>query len=53
MGYGSVWDADRLRDADRNDVITHLGEADAMVMLTYATAAGQAFIDRRPSLPEQ
>jgi SRSO17 transposase len=85
---GSVWDADRLRDADRNYVITHLGEADAslviddtqaqkkgtksvgvafqhcgltgdvrncqtMVMLTYATAAGHAFIDRRLSLPEE
>lgn len=85
---GSVWDADRLRDADRNYVITQLGEGDAslviddtqaqkkgtksvgvafqhcgltgdvrncqtMVMLTYATAAGHAFIDRRLSLPEQ
>ncbi|WP_331760890.1 MULTISPECIES: transposase [unclassified Streptomyces] len=83
---GSVWDADRLRDAVRDYVITHLGNADAslviddtqaqkkgtrsvgvafqhcgltgdvrncqaMVMLTYATTAGHAFIDRRLYLP--
>lgn len=85
---GSVWDADRLRDAIRDYVITHLGDQDAalviddtqaqkkgtksvgvafqhcgltgdvrncqtMVMLTYATAAGHAFIDRRLYLPEE
>ncbi|MFI2208010.1 IS701 family transposase [Streptomyces sp. NPDC020192] len=85
---GSVWDADRLRDAVRAYVITHLGDQDAslviddtqaqkkgtksvgvafqhcgltgdvrncqtMVMLTYATAAGHAFIDRRLYLPEE
>ncbi|MFF7189677.1 IS701 family transposase [Streptomyces sp. NPDC008222] len=85
---GSVWDADRLRDAVRDYVITYLGCKDAslviddtqaqkmgtksvgvafqhcgltgdvrncqtMVMLTYATAAGHAFIDRRLSLPEE
>uniref|UniRef100_UPI0036D284CE IS701 family transposase n=1 Tax=Streptomyces kaempferi TaxID=333725 RepID=UPI0036D284CE len=84
---GSVWDADRLRDAVRDYVVDHLGDADAslviddtqaqkkgsksvgvafqhcgltgdvrncqvMVMLSYATAAGQAFIDRRLYLPE-
>ncbi|MFE3643924.1 IS701 family transposase [Streptomyces sp. NPDC059169] len=85
---GSVWDADRLRDAVRDYVLSHLGDADAslviddtqsqkkgtksvgvafqhcgltgdvrncqtMVMLTYATAAGHAFIDRRLYLPEE
>ncbi|MDU9001601.1 IS701 family transposase [Streptomyces mirabilis] len=85
---GSVWDADRLRDAVRDYVITHLGNADAslviddtqaqkkgtrsvgvafqhcgltgdvrncqtMVMLTYATTAGHALIDRRLYLPEE
>ena len=84
---GSVWDADRLRDAVRDYVVDHLGDADAslviddtqaqkkgsksvgvafqhcgltgdvrncqvMVMLSYATAAGHAFIDRRLYLPE-
>ncbi|MGW2892830.1 IS701 family transposase [Streptomyces griseoruber] len=85
---GSVWEADRLRDAVRDYVLSHLGDADAslviddtqarkkgtksvrvafqhcgltghvrncqtMVMLTYATAAGHAFIDRRLYLPEE
>ncbi|WUS52607.1 transposase [Streptomyces mirabilis] len=85
---GSVWDADRLRDAVRGYVITHLGCEDAslvidhtqaqkkgtksvgvafqhcgltgdvrncqtMVMLTYATADGHAFIDRHLYLPEE
>lgn len=84
---GSVWDADRLRDAVRDYVVDHLGDADAslviddtqaqkkgsksvgvafqhcgltgdvrncqvMVMLSYATAAGHAFIGRRLYLPE-
>jgi SRSO17 transposase len=83
-----VWDADLLRDAVRDYVITRLGDQDAslviddtqaqkkgtksvgvafehcgltgdvrncqtMVMLTYATAAGHAFIDRRLYLPEE
>ncbi|WP_455753117.1 transposase [Streptomyces coeruleorubidus] len=30
---GSVWDADRLRDADRNHVITQLGEGDASLVI--------------------
>ncbi|MGW4492358.1 IS701 family transposase [Streptomyces sp. NPDC004376] len=85
---GSVWEADRLRDAVRDYVLSHLGDADAslviddtqaqkkgtksvgvafqhcgltgdvrncqtMVMLTYATAAGHAFVDRRLYLPEE
>jgi SRSO17 transposase len=85
---GSVWEADRLRDAVRDYVLAHLGDADAslviddtqaqkkgtksvgvafqhcgltgdvrncqtMVMLTYATAAGHAFVDRRLYLPEE
>jgi SRSO17 transposase len=85
---GSVWDADRLRDAVRDYVVTHLGDPEAslviddtqaqkkgsksvgvafqhcgltgdvrncqvMVMLTYATASGHAFIDRRLYLPEE
>ncbi|MEW2490875.1 IS701 family transposase [Streptomyces sp. NPDC048411] len=84
---GSVWDADRLRDAVRDYVVSHLGDGEAslviddtqaqkkgtksvgvafqhcgltgdvrncqtMVMLTYATTAGHAFIDRRLYLPE-
>ncbi|MFE0640028.1 IS701 family transposase [Streptomyces sp. NPDC058877] len=85
---GSVWDADLLRDAVRDYVVEHLGEAEAslviddtqaqkkgtrsvgvsfqhcgltgdvrncqtMVMLTYATPTGHAFIDRRLYLPEE
>jgi SRSO17 transposase len=30
---GSVWDADRLRVADRNYVITYLGEGDASLVI--------------------
>ncbi len=85
---GSVWEADRLRGAVRDYVLSHLGDADAslviddtqvqkkgaksvgvafqhcgltgdvrncqtMVMLTYATAAGHAFVDPRLYLPEE
>ncbi|MFJ5036230.1 transposase [Streptomyces sp. NPDC088560] len=39
---GSVWDADRLRDAVRAYVITHLGDQDASLVIDDTQAQKKA-----------